>query len=92
MATTSRHPPQLLVVENCLHKKSNTMMKSYLRFEPKKQFGVIAAPHCNVQYDYTGNLALTGALQSAAGWNLRQAVQVAFEIVYVISAPLSLKS
>uniref|UniRef100_A0A7S3MHG5 Guanine nucleotide-binding protein subunit beta-like protein n=1 Tax=Spumella elongata TaxID=89044 RepID=A0A7S3MHG5_9STRA len=51
-------------------------MKSYLRYEPKKQFGVIASPQCNAQYDYTGNLAFTGAIQEVCGWNLRQSVQV----------------
>lgn len=48
-------------------------MKSYLRYEPKHQFGVITSPQCNVQYDYTGNLAFTGAIQDVCVWNLRQA-------------------
>jgi hypothetical protein len=51
-------------------------MKSYLRYGPKEQFGVIASPQCNVQYDYTGNLAFTGAIQEVCAWNLRQASQV----------------
>lgn len=51
-------------------------MKSYLRYEPKKQFGVIASPQCNVQYDYTGNLAFTGAIQEVCCWNLRQGTMV----------------
>jgi hypothetical protein len=37
---------------------------------------VIASPQCNVQYDYTGNLAFTGAIQEVCAWNLRQASQV----------------
>ena len=51
----------------------NIRMKSYLRYEPKHQFGVITSPQCNVQYDYTGNLAFTGAIQDVCVWNLRQA-------------------
>ncbi|KAJ1417352.1 WD40-repeat-containing domain protein, partial [Ochromonadaceae sp. CCMP2298] len=51
-------------------------MKSYLRYEPAKQFGVISAPNCNIQYDYTGSLAFTGAIQEVNGWNLRQAAKV----------------
>ena len=58
------------------------MMKSYLRYEPKSQFGVIASPQCNVQYDYTGNLAFTGAIQEVCVWNLRQATQVGMAVAY----------
>jgi len=52
-------------------------MKSYLRYEPKKTFGVISAPQCNVIYDFSGNLALTGGVQDVCVWNLRQASQIA---------------
>jgi len=52
------------------------MMKSYLRFEPKATFGIISSPQCNVVYDFTGNLAITGAVQDVNVWNLRQASQV----------------
>jgi U3 small nucleolar RNA-associated protein 12 len=48
------------------------MMKSYLRFEPKEVFGLICAPQCNVAYDFSGNLAITGCLQDLKVWNLRQ--------------------
>jgi U3 small nucleolar RNA-associated protein 12 len=51
-------------------------MKSYLRFEPKKTFGVISSPQCNVVYDFSGNLAISAALQDVTVWNLRQALQV----------------
>lgn len=56
-------------------------MKSYLRYEPKKSFGVIASPQCNITYDCSGNLAITGALQEISVWNLRQANQVSFYIM-----------
>lgn len=52
-------------------------MKSYLRYEPRKAFGVISAPVCNVAFDFSGNLALTGGVQSVGVWNLRQATNVA---------------
>ena len=58
---------KLLSIEN---------MKSYLRYEPKKSYGVIASPQCNVTYDCSGNLAISGALQEISLWNLRQANQV----------------
>lgn len=51
-------------------------MKSYLRYEPKKCFGVITSPQCNVIYDCSGNLAITGSLQDVAVFNIRQATQV----------------
>jgi len=33
-------------------------MKSYLRYEPSTQFGVINSPACNAEYDYTGACGL----------------------------------
>lgn len=60
------------------------MMKSYLRYEPSKSFGVIAAPQCNIMYDFSGNLAITGALQNICVWNLRQASQVAKIMIIVV--------
>ena len=52
------------------------MVQSYSRYEPETAFGVIAAPNCNIVHDFSGNLAFTGALQSVAVWNLRQAAQI----------------
>ncbi len=52
------------------------MMKSYLRYEPNKVFGVISSPTCNVEFDFSGNLALTGGVQDVGVWNLRQATKV----------------
>lgn len=51
-------------------------MKSYLRYEPNKIFGVITSPTCNVQYDYTGNIAFTGGLSNVNCWNLRQTTHI----------------
>jgi U3 small nucleolar RNA-associated protein 12 len=52
------------------------MMKSYLRYEPKETFGVIASPQSNVIFDFSGQLAITGAVRSVSVWNLRQASHV----------------
>ena len=54
------------------------MMKSYLRYEPKESFGIIASPHSNVIYDFSGHLAITSAVSNINVWNLRQATQVPF--------------
>jgi hypothetical protein len=68
-------------------------MKSYLRYEPKKAFGIIASPQSNVSYDFSGNLAITGAAQDVCVWNLRQAVQVGFrEVTFMRSWNFSLRS
>ncbi len=48
------------------------MVHSYSRFEPAGAFGVIASPQCNIIYDFTGNIGVTGTLQSISLWNLRQ--------------------
>lgn len=51
-------------------------MKSYVRYEPTKSFGVIASVQCNVTYDWSGNIALTGAGDSVSVWNVRQGTQI----------------
>jgi U3 small nucleolar RNA-associated protein 12 len=51
-------------------------MKSYLRYEPREVFGVIASPQSNAIFDFSGNLAITGAVRGVAVWNLRQGTQV----------------
>lgn len=53
------------------------MMKSYFRYEPGEACGVITAPQCNITYDFSGNLAITGSLQNISVWNIRQASQIA---------------
>jgi U3 small nucleolar RNA-associated protein 12 len=52
------------------------MVKSYLRYDLKNQFGVINSRQCNVVYDKTGMLAISGALDDVLVWNVRQGVQV----------------
>ena len=51
-------------------------MKSYLRYEPEHAFGVIASPQSNAIFDFSGHLAITGAVRDVSVWNLRQASQV----------------
>ena len=46
-------------------------MKSYLRYEPAESFGVITSPQCNIVYDTTGNLAITGANSRVNVVNMR---------------------
>jgi U3 small nucleolar RNA-associated protein 12 len=52
------------------------MMKSYLRYEPSASFGVISSPTCNVTFDFSGNMAITGGIHDVGVWNLRQATKV----------------
>lgn len=56
------------------------MMKSYLRYEPKETFGIIASPQANVIYDFSGHLAITSSVRNVTVWNLRQASQVTSDI------------
>jgi hypothetical protein len=77
--------------EHLLRRGKAKMMKSYLRYEPAKMFGVIASPQCNATYDWrlvefvvlfvnnqlcSGNMAISGSLQTLSVWNMRQAHQV----------------
>jgi U3 small nucleolar RNA-associated protein 12 len=55
-------------------------MKSYQRYEPNKLFGVLnssrGSSNGSICYDFSGNLALTTALQNINVINLRLAQQV----------------
>lgn len=50
-------------------------MKSYLRYSPERTFGVISS-ECNAIYDFSGKLAITGAIQDVGVWNIRQSTMV----------------
>lgn len=52
-------------------------MKSYLRYEPGKLMGVISSPGCNVTFDASGNLAISGGVHEVNLWNIRQGSQMA---------------
>lgn len=52
------------------------MMKSYLRYEPDKSFGVIASVQSNITYDWSGNLVLSGSGENVSVWNVRQGAQI----------------
>ena len=51
-------------------------MKSYLRYEPSRSFGIINSPQCNISHDYSGNLILSGAGSSILVWNVRKSILV----------------
>ncbi|KAJ2395526.1 beta transducin [Coemansia sp. RSA 2603] len=53
------------------------MVKTYLRYEPRSVFGVIASPAGNAVYDHTGKLSITPALESVIVWDIRKGTQVA---------------
>ena len=52
-------------------------MKSYLRYEPGKLMGVITSPGCNVAFDASGNMAMSGGVHEVNLWNIRQGSQIA---------------
>lgn len=47
------------------------MGRSYLRYELKDTFGIIASPDANAIFDSTGNGAISGGLEDVLVWNLR---------------------
>jgi hypothetical protein len=53
-------------------------MKSYHRYRPAEVIGVINAPDCNTEFDFTGKLAFTSCLQDVGVWNVRQGVKVTY--------------
>ncbi|KAL3839717.1 hypothetical protein ACJIZ3_024308 [Penstemon smallii] len=50
------------------------MVKSYLRYEAKKAFGVIVSVDCNISYDTSGKHLLAAALEKLGVWHVRQGV------------------
>ncbi|KAG0453300.1 hypothetical protein HPP92_025964 [Vanilla planifolia] len=49
-----------------------TMVKAYLRYEPRLVFGVIASVDSNISYDSSGKHVLAGALDSVAVWDMKK--------------------
>ena len=47
-------------------------MKSYSRYEPDRVLGCITSPNCNIVFDWSGNLAISGCCQSVNIFNVRQ--------------------
>lgn len=52
------------------------MLKSYLRYEQRDCFGVIASPGGNAVFDATGNMTICPALQDVIVWHLRRGTTV----------------
>lgn len=46
-------------------------MTDYYRFEQERLLGLISTPNCNVVYDRTEKLAVSGGLESVFMWNTR---------------------
>jgi hypothetical protein len=55
------------------------MVKAYYRYEHAQQFGVIAAPGCNICSDNDGVRLYTGSLENVNGWHVRTGELVRFE-------------
>ncbi|KAJ2470368.1 beta transducin [Coemansia sp. RSA 2322] len=53
------------------------MVKSYLRYEARSVFGVIASPSGNAIFDSTGKLSITPALESVIVWDIKKGTQAA---------------
>ncbi|KAJ2708740.1 beta transducin, partial [Coemansia spiralis] len=53
------------------------MVKTYLRYEARPSFGVIASPAGNAVFDHSGKLSVTAALEDVVVWDIKKATQVA---------------
>ncbi len=51
------------------------MVKSYLRYELRETWGIVAAASGNAVLDRTGQLALAPALDEVVVWHLKQGFQ-----------------
>ncbi|CAG8442083.1 2687_t:CDS:10 [Ambispora gerdemannii] len=52
------------------------MVKSYLRYEPLKTFGIISSWLSNIIYDATGKLAISPALEDVVIWDLKKGIKI----------------
>ncbi|CAG8512706.1 7541_t:CDS:10 [Ambispora leptoticha] len=52
------------------------MVKSYLRYEPLKTFGIISSWLSNIVYDDTGKLAISPALEDVIVWDLKKGIKI----------------
>lgn len=60
---------------NGLHHPIVVMVKAYLRYDFTGAFGVITSS-ANPEFDATGKQLVTGALENALVWNIKQGTQV----------------
>ncbi|KAJ2782603.1 beta transducin [Coemansia javaensis] len=51
------------------------MVKSYLRYEARGSFGVIASPSGNAVFDHSGRQSVTAALEDVIVWDVRKGTQ-----------------
>jgi len=47
------------------------MVKAYLRYEHRRQFGVVAVPNCNICSSTDGCKLYSGALENINSWRVR---------------------
>ena len=59
------------------------MVKAYLRYDFAGAFGVITNS-ANPEFDVTGKQIITGALENALIWNIKQGTQVRIPILIVL--------
>ena len=52
------------------------MVKTYLRYSLDKSFGIIASPNSEAQFDHSGRLVVSGALESLIVWNPKLGTKV----------------
>ena len=60
------------------------MVKSYLRYEPYKTFGVITSTLSNVVFSGDGKLAIAPALEDVALWDLKKGILVCCTLLYIL--------
>ncbi|KAJ2556560.1 beta transducin [Coemansia sp. RSA 1933] len=53
------------------------MVKTYLRYEARRPFGIIGSPTGNAVFDETGRLSITPALEDVLVWDIKKGTQVA---------------
>ena len=75
----AKHPPkprQFITVKSSLkkkhrHRRVSSMVKSYLRYEPRAICAVVASPASNTCWDATRNLAAAPSLEGIGIWDTK---------------------
>ena len=66
------------------------MVKSYLRYEPYKTFGVITSALSNVVFSGDNKLAVAPALEDVTLWDLKKGVLVCY-VRIIFTCTLAIK-
>ena len=59
------------------------MVKTYLRYEPYKTFGVITSTLANVVFSGDSKLAISSALDDVALWDLKKGILVYYLFILI---------